>query len=180
MAVISQETFEKFSKKERLDLIKRYEESSFFKNDNYYEGISDCLEVLFGKENLQSGIKTWKDVEDKFRDYQHEIDESIGHFRHATFMDNGDNPICKKIIATYKIAKLIELGYGGNITDEEWRDKNTDKWMIISNDDNGKLIILNAWYNSYRGNIAFHTKELAREFISYPENKTLIEQYYMI
>ena len=84
------------------------------------------------------------------------------------------------MIATYKIAKLIELGYGGMVTDEEWKNKDITKWIVVPNDDNGKLIIVDTWHNSKRGCIAFHTQQQAKEFMSYPENRTLVKQYYMI
>ena len=179
MAIISQETFDKFTKEEKENVKKEYlkwqEEAE---TNPYFEGKISNMEDLFGEENLQPEpmIKTWKDVVENnpdcnFQEYLDSISEGPG-------MALGINPICQKMIATYKIQKLIELGYGGMVTDEEWKNVELKKYGIICRPYNKELFIKDVWNEQCF--ISFHTKQQAVEFMSYPENVKLVEQYNMI
>ena len=179
MSLVSKETWNKFTEEEKKNVKKEYlkwqEEAE---TNPYFEGKISNMEDLFDKENLQSGpeIKTWKDVVENnpncnYQEYLDSISEGPG-------MALGINPICKKMIATYKIAKLIELGYGGIVSKEEWADKELCKWYIAIGID-GKLQIGSS-YENWQEFISFHTKKQAAEFMSYPENNKLIQQYYMM
>lgn len=85
-----------------------------------------------------------------------------------------DSPIEKSALALLKIHQLIEVGYGGNISRDEW-DNSEWKYIIVC--DPGFHIT--STYSSIH-TIAFHTREQAEEFLSYPENVQLLRDHFMI
>lgn len=91
------------------------------------------------------------------------------------YLEN-DSAIEKSALALLKIHQLIEVGYGGNITNDEWNNPKISKYVVICR---GKIIeeIICALQ---REAIAFHTEEQRREFLKYPENIRLVKDYYMI
>lgn len=135
------------------------------------------LDDIFGKENLQPKpeIKTWKDVEFNINEHYCKLDLALG----AILPTSKDDKLRLKIKATYKIAKLIELGYGGMVTEEEWRDLSTLKHIVYCTSNNNKLCI-QSQFTSFKRFIAFHTRQQAAEFMSHLENVELIKQYNMI
>lgn len=90
--------------------------------------------------------------------------------------------LAKSALAFLKIRQLIEDGYGGNVTNEEWR--------TAIDEDNPIYIITIDGMNNIRcgyveitqeySPIAFHTKEQAEEFLSDPERVQLLKDYFMI
>lgn len=145
----------------------------------YFERKISNMEDLFGKENLQpnSKIRIWKDVEKKHPE----------HFSRSNAPDSMFIPsqevrdkLLKKVMAIYKIAILIELGYGGMVSDEEWKDDNCKKYAITYYPQSQEKFIPTSCYIGEHKFIAFHTYEQREEFMSYPDNMKLIEQYYMI
>lgn len=169
MSIISKETWDKFTEEEKKKIITEYNYKATRTGKVEYE-------ILFGKEILSNPkfkIKTWADIEK----------EHPGHFCRS----NAPNPmfipsaelrdkLLKKTIATYKIATLIELGYGGMVTEEEWIDENLNKYYIEFVEEPS----INCSRNDYRQFISFHSRDLAEEFMSYSENVELVKQYYMI
>ena len=139
-----------------------------------WEDVINALENEFGKHNLQPerGIKTWKDIEEN-----NLIDETLEEQLGALSYWNGKTKaICDKCSAALKIAKLIELGYGGMITDEEWNQVEDVPCVLWDN-------ATNTWtirYSRNREFISFRSTSQAEEFMSYVENQRLIEQYYMV
>ncbi len=89
--------------------------------------------------------------------------------------DTGSNPIEKSALALLKIHQLIEIAYGGNITNEEWKD---NCWKHVIGSDRGKFFIRSTY--SAVSPIAFHTEEQAKEFLFYPDNVQLLKDFYMI
>lgn len=178
MAIISQQTWNKFTEEEK-EKIKEYYDiySNEVENDSEISvanGQKHLLEGLFDKENLQSKskIRTWEDVEEEYPEYAYDIND-------LTKITYIDMRILCNLIATYKISKLIEFGYGGNITDEEWENVNKSKWVIncdMSKED--KFEILELFVDKFF--IAFHEESQAEEFMSYEENRELLRQYYML
>lgn len=83
----------------------------------------------------------------------------------------GSTPIEKAALALLKINQLIEVEYGGNVTDKEdyYEDWTIDRYSFIPvKNDFGVR------------HICFHTKEQAEEFLKYPENIQLLKDYFMI
>lgn len=169
MGIISKETFEKLTEEEKKKLRELY--SNSVKID------FAIMKKIFGEENLlhKPNIKTWKDVKDK-------SDSAFQTSLNLNYACDGnmDDKLSMKIKATYKISKLIELGYGGIVTEEECKENGA--WQIIpyreNYDEKFKLkIVMDFQQKSF---ISFHNEEQAKEFMSYPGNRILIEQYYMI
>ena len=179
MSIISKETFDKFTKEEKEKLRRIYSEAKSVGTRNPLE-----LENLFGKENLQPKpiIKTWEDIEkDGFsveEDYLPEFNDNDMYTDAISYKGKFSSKIIHKAIATLKITKLIELGYGGIVSKEEWSDKNTYKCYIVIGIE-GKLVI-DSSYENWQEFISFHTRQQAEEFMSYPENVKLLKQYYMM
>lgn len=181
MSIISKETFDMFAEEEKAKVRKEYLSDKNNKNDRYFEGSIDTFEELFGKENLQPEpkIKTWKDVE-KIEGGKISVDSKV-------ITPNGrawglNIKYHNKAEATLKLAILIELGYGGMVKEEENSDREKDKFIIAPIEEDDGSIGFEIYSVSFAVDrvIAFHTIEQAEEFMSYPENRTLIEQYYMI
>ncbi len=120
--------------------------------------------------------KTWDELK-KLSIYDSCIlKESIGSIA-STNIDN--TPIEKSAIALLKICQLIKVGYGSNVTKEEWETLE-DIYVIeyYPYDDEIKIVK----HSSLKAfsHIAFHNKEQAVEFLSYIENENLIKDYFMI
>lgn len=91
-----------------------------------------------------------------------------------------NNPnIIKSALALLKIHQLIEVGYGGNVTNEEWYNDLEPKFIIVekSKEDFADVCVRK---QTHRTPIAFHTSEQAEEFLSYPENIQLLKDYFML
>ena len=181
MAIISQQTWDKFTEEEKERIYREYMQWQEEAETNpFFEGKISNMEDLFGKENLQSEpkIKTWEDVEKK-----HPEDFSHSNAPNPMFIPSQEvrDKLLKKVMAIYKIATLIELGYGGMVSEEEWRDENAEKWSVLYNHNFGDFDIVKMTKGyGWKSFISFHTKQQADEFMSYPENKELIKQYYMV
>lgn len=89
-----------------------------------------------------------------------------------------NTPIKKSALALIKIHQLIEAGYGGNITNEDYIN-NDWKYIIIYSQSSSKLEISRTCKAKYN-HIAFHTEAQAEEFLKYPENVQLLKDYFMI
>ena len=82
----------------------------------------------------------------------------------------------KAALAFLKIKQLIEICYGGNVTNEEWENSDICKYYIFYNSIS-KQFEVDPDY-TIKEQIAFHTKEQAKEFLSHPENILLLKDYY--
>lgn len=95
-----------------------------------------------------------------------------------------EEPIEKSAFALFVIHQLIELGYGGNITKDEWLGNiDTSIFIIVIEPNMGNFMRIDSVDDGFEHgiyHIAFHTKEQAEEFLSYPENIQLIKDYFMI
>lgn len=190
MSIISKESFEKLTRDEKKKLRQIYkdmkEEPSLAYAHEYAEKC-EWLEDYFGKENLQSKIKTWEDLEkdgfsvegDYLCEFDNYNDDKAEIFKEAiSYKGEFSDKLILKAIATLKIAKLIEIGYGGVVTDEEWKDYRVHKYCVVL-DMCGKLSIECRKGNSHEF-IAFHTIQQTEEFLSYPKNIELVRNYNMI
>lgn len=170
MSVISKETFEKFTKEEKDWVIKEY-------NSDAGEGHS-MLEKLFGKENLIPIPKIWNDI---LKYYPARGTGIVGLECELKNVVGIDDKVAQKIIATAKLAKLIEMGYEGVVTDDEYISNEyslDDSFWCIWVNARGKIECTEI--ENIRDLLIFHTREHAEEFMSYPENVKLVKQYFMI
>lgn len=81
----------------------------------------------------------------------------------------------KSALALAQISQLMPY-YGGEITDEEWKDVRLRKYGLLFY--NHKLVT-NIYYDT-KQMIGFHTEEQLNRFMSFPENVQLIKDLYMI
>lgn len=141
-------------------------------------GRQSQLIELFGYHNLNPEPptpKTWEDVEDNYVEYQkyvavsNDIEEGI---------INIEDKLRLKLLATYRIAKLIELGYGGMVSEEEWNDEEILKFGVKWSYKANNWVYHN--YQTTKSFITFHTSQQRQEFMSYESNRKLVEQYYMM
>lgn len=78
--------------------------------------------------------------------------------------------------ALFKILILVDKGYGGYVTDEEWRG-NTPKYVLGVDYSNNSVFFFTTYCKDI---LAFHTKEQVEEFLSYPENVQLVKDFYQM
>lgn len=166
MSIISQETFDKFTEEEKEYIRNLYADiNDETDKDGFTKG---TYVMLFGEENLQPEpkIKTWEDVQAILPNH---------------FVMSVTNEITEKLFdkmtATYKISKLIELGYGGMVTEEEWENDDITKYCLQWSYSRGWIC-----YNSpsTKSFLAFHTSQQRKEFMSHESNRKLAEQYCMV
>lgn len=136
--------------------------------------VADALRTRFGEHNIQlkPQIKTWKDVE-KAEGGDIKVNSKVTN-------PNGrawglSLKYHNKAEASLKLAILIDLGYGGMVKEEEWGN---DEWKYVISCGNNELLKEKTCHR--KEFIAFHTQQQRDEFMSYPENITLIKQYYII
>ena len=177
MALISKETWDKFTEEEKENIRAKYRDYQEEANDDpFFDGASGSMETVFGLLNLQSKIRTWEDVE-KMRP---ECKKDVSLM--AETLDYVSAEVYGKILATYKIAKLIELGYGGIVTEEEWTNDKIEKYYIVPtiNGKNKEIEVINSFAYEDKHFISFHTKQQAKEFMSHSKNIDLVYNYYII
>lgn len=147
-------------------------------------GVVSVYNDIFGDENLnpKPEINIWEDVVKTGYD----IKNSFAIFKDGSgddciFYDGlkTSNKIINKAIATFKIAKLIELGYGGMITNEEWNSAGTKYTIdcIYCLESNSMGLSISS-VTSHKCFLAFHTKKQRDRFLEY--NESLCKDYYMI
>lgn len=157
------------SEESKEELIEKYRSLKVMSDTNSLNKVL-LLEELFGINNLnpKQPIKTWEDyMKVNYSNYPPTS-------QLLEFLINIDDKISNKLIATIKISKLIEAGYGGMVTEEEWLDYDTLKYCIVC------IGITLEKMESYDGKefITFHTREQRDEF--FKNNKQLCKDYYMI
>ena len=72
-----------------------------------------------------------------------------------------------------QISQLIPF-YGGEITDEEWKDGDMKKYVIMRDSSEVKCVVCYLNYDF----LVFHTKEQRDEFLK--NNEQLVKDYLMI
>lgn len=80
----------------------------------------------------------------------------------------------KAALALAQISQLMPY-YGGEITDEEWKN-NKRKFTIVAY--NGEIKPFTNVNNKVL--IAFHTEQQRTEFMSFPENVQLVKDFYIV
>ena len=131
------------------------------------------MSTISKNRQLNPNIKNWQDI----AEYYPEEAKGIMELQCEVACTIGVNEkIAAKIIATAKIAKIIEFGYGNMLTIKEWENEQLVKYNIEN-------ISGTIAYNDVTDNysfISFHTDEQRDEFMSYPENVNLVKQYFMM
>lgn len=168
--------WKELSEESKKAILEEYNDGSF----DDWNGIQ-ALEVTFGTHNLnpKPQIKTWEDVIDneKFE----EIDSTYVELEDFLINKDMDNKLRNKILATYQIQQLINLSYGGMVSEEEWNDCNIPKYSLLPREWMGKdFDVVEVYCKQQMNFISFHTKQQSEEFMSYESNRRLVEQYFMM
>lgn len=123
-------------------------------------------------------VNTWKDLQEVSGYYINVCSNLSQMDNGATTEDNKNIFISKKYakaaLALAQISQLMPY-YGGEITDEEW--KNDDwKYSILVDRDG-----ISSYKSTHvRDLIAFHTEKQRDKFLSFPENIQLVKDLYMV
>lgn len=133
------------------------------------------IKISIGEGQKPKIPKTWSELveENKYQPYFAEIHSKFSLKDKCIY---GKSTIEKSAASLLKIHQLIEVGYGGNVTNEEWEEAFELKYVISCTAD--KIFTVHA--TNCIHTIAFHTKEQAEEFLKYPENVQLLKDYFMI
>ena len=145
---------------------------------------STSFNVKFKKkeENEEPKVRTWEDLIGKYVPRGSAYiakDCQIGEInRYWAFGSNEknlfiDSKHAKSALAMAQISQLLPY-FGGPITDEEWSNSGTIKYVIVKME--GKLDCA-ASYGEYVF-LAFHTKLQRENFLKY--NKQLVYDYLML
>lgn len=145
-----------------------------FKNSTNTEVISNALNVctaffnIFGSDEFDGvpTIDSWNDI------------ERIENIKNLSLTSNNyafSNFLSKKAINYFKIILLIENGYGGIISNEEWKDSSIQKFTIVPVID--KDITYNIVNNAYpKHPLSFRSQDDAKRF--FDNNEELVKNYY--
>lgn len=150
-----------------------------------YEGIDE------EKSNLEKGVIVFKKKEEIPWRYDKEARLSGYYVNNEAFVENviglynvsnawntfATEKQAKSMLAMAQLSQIIanDPRFGGPITDEEWPDFDTRKYVISRfNDD----IRVDDWATCYFRFLAFHTHEQRDLFLK--ENEDLIRQYFML
>lgn len=133
------------------------------------------------KEQKTKIPKTWSELKATNKANSHCI-----YTLDNTYLSSNNNKriIEKSALALLKIHQLIEVGYGGNITNKEWlRNTNTPIFIIVIDPYKDNFMRIDSVYDGFEHgvyHVAFHTKAQAEEFLSYHENLQLLKDYFML
>ena len=138
----------------------------------------ECIKFKKKKE-----INTWKDLPklqgfyilgdstiNKLNEDWHDVstsDRNINIFINKKYV--------KASLALAQISQLMPY-YGGEITEEEWKNVRLKKYGVLLY--NSK-IATNIYYDT-KQMIGFHTEEQLNRFLSFPENIQLVKDLYMV
>ena len=137
--------------------------------------------IMFSEDkNKEQEVKTWGDligikkpIDSKYIGTLSDVDGAVGVF---TRLDKNvfiNEKHAKSTLAMAQISQLVPY-YGGAITDEEWGNSSTIKYVIVRME--GKLDCA-ASFGEYIF-LAFHTAEQRDKFLKY--NEQLAKDYLML
>lgn len=139
------------------------------------KGACLALEDLFGKDNLtRPRVLGWNDVEKHYPERIKHSAPLLSEISCATAYLPART--IRRLMAEVQIAEIINLGYGGEVTEPEWQADTMTKWIIIPRCDEKSLMITHTTNPNRRGSLAFRSEEEANEFLRH--NSTLAEDYY--
>ena len=125
-------------------------------------------------------VNTWKDI--KYMQGSVIHGDSTIHDVSMCVRENVDKNIffsekyAKSALALAQISQLM-IFYGGEITEEEWKNANSKYCIGIG----VGIKELNLYHTVHlRDLVAFHTAEQRDRFMSFPENIQLIKDLYMV
>lgn len=118
--------------------------------NDFNKGKQMFMMYMFGHHNLEFNPETWEDMKKLFPD-EYPVD--------------------------FKLKKLIEFGYGGEITNDEWMDYHREKYGFFNHKGKVEVVMTNGGCRDDRKEVYFHTKQQRSQFASHPENMELLKEY---
>ena len=94
----------------------------------------------------------------------------------SEFVEKDNRAITYNLEVTYNEYPPVEVGYGGNVTNEDWKNPYLAKYDIIPDTAHSDKLCVRC-VGFVKSVIAFYTKEQAEEFLSKPENVQLLKDY---
>ena len=172
--VITDSTWGKLSEKTREAIIKEYVNLSVSESDDVRKAAEEIKEH-FGKFLNMNLNKTWSNLDKEWTPVHYKYGKggpaSIGFPEEK---HDGYEDIIKKMECMMKIRHLIDIAYGGV------PEKEDSETVYIDCSSNGTAVIRRVSYDAFADKLLmFKNKELAEEFLSYPENVDLVCGYYM-
>ena len=133
--------------------------------------------------------KTWQEYCDNSNEREYlNVEVEVNQYDSDTdtcYSDSStayNTPVEKSALAFIKIHRLIDAGYGGNVTIEDFKKLDLFGeyiyhiyYSIIDN--KFEIFAISTTMHSL---IMFHTKEQAEEFLSHDSNIQLLKDYFMI
>lgn len=144
--------------------------------------VPDGCEIQIVRKEEKKGpvIRTYQDLIDNGIEIKgfwingFEINSFKGHLEGYYCEDiAASEKVAKSMLAMAKISQLMPY-YGGEITDEEWKNEDITKYVIVKR---GTAIGTDSFYILYSF-LAFHTAEQRDNFLKY--NEQLVKDYLMI
>ena len=120
------------------------------KPNEFNKGQKHLMSYVFGDHNLEFNPETWEDMKKLFP---------------------GEYPV------DFKLKKLIEFGYGGEITKDEWMDYHREKYGFFNYKGKVEVVMTNGGCRDERKEVYFHTYLQRCQFASHPENMELLKEY---
>ena len=166
------------SSEEQQSILNTYKKA-FDEPDNFFAlEYQAVMNDRYGTHNLNpKPIRTWKDVKNYL-----EIIPDFKEIVHNLDVGCCDRKVIDKIIATYKISRIIELGYGGLVSDERNKDRQINKFVIVPCEENDGSVGFEIYTTCYSVDkvTTFHSISQAEEFMKYESNLRLLSQYYLV
>lgn len=140
---------------------------------------NSTFECIKFKKKVNDEINTWKDIK-SIKGYYIDFGSSIAKIESNMVEDSNKNifiseKYAKSALALAQISQLMPY-YGGEITNEEWKN---DNWKYsIDVDAKGLLYLSQVTHNKQI--VAFHTHTQRDRFLSFPENVQLVKDLFMI
>lgn len=151
--------------------------------DNFQIPTNYKIQIVEKEEKKEPVIRTYQDLINNAVKinvgYWIELNSNIHKTCNFTINSEEDKgvaaseKVAKSMLAMAQISQLMPY-YGGEITDEEWKDEDLRKYVIIKQ---GGKILLIAMYGVHEF-LAFHTEEQCNEFLKW--NLDLVKDYLMI
>ena len=139
------------------------------------------VQIVRKEEKKESVIRTYQDLINAEKSIKgHYLGTNGGLISYATtaseFCTNvaASEKIAKSMLAMAMISQLMPY-YGGEVTDEEWKDSTKHKYIIALSQ--GKITKYE-WNTCNYYFLAFRTKEQRDNFLKY--NEKLVKDYLMI
>lgn len=138
------------------------------------------LEFIFGKENVENKpqIKNWQDVVTYHPEVADDLEEGMNRLiNYYSYCGIRYLVHCQAML---KIERIIELGYGGMITNSEWEDDRCRKYVVRYLPTDDRELVEGDYCIGEHEFIAFHTEKQREMFMSDKSNRDLVINFFMI